>query len=185
MSEVVTMDEIKTWLKIDNTADDYVLDALRVSCIDYAESYTGLYFIERDESISFAGLQNSRWESFPYIDIPKPLISSLTKIESIVDSETTVVSGTYYTFRNVSNIGRVIFTTTPSYDIDKPYPFTVYFTAGFGDTAEDVPELIKTAIKLHIAYLYENRGDVQSDGGLFAPLETTALLNKYKVRYIF
>lgn len=182
---VVTLDEIKQWCKIDTSYDDFILDALRETCIDYAEGYTGLYFSERELTITFSGLQTSKWEQYPYINIMKPLISSITKVESMVDSTLTLVPSTYYTFKNVSNIGRVIFTTTPTYGTDEPYPFKVYFTAGFGDSNDDIPNLIKTAIKSHVLYLYENRGDVQSEGGLSVPLETTVLLNKYKVVYVF
>jgi len=185
MTEILTLDEIKNWCKIDTTYDDFLLSALEVSCIDYAERSTGLYFIERDVTISFSGMRTSKWERFPYIDLPKPLISTLTKVETIVDSTSVIVPTSYYTFKNISNISRVIFTTSPTYDISEPYPFIVYFTAGFGSSADDVPELIKTAIKAHILYLYENRGDVQSEGGLGAPLEVDALLNKHKVRYVF
>ena len=34
---------------------------------------------------------------------------------------------------------------------------TVRFTAGYGDTASDVPEPIRAAIKLRVGHLYENR----------------------------
>lgn len=37
---------------------------------------------------------------------------------------------------------------------------TVTFTAGYGDEAETVPEPIRTAIKMHAAFLYDNRESV-------------------------
>ena len=184
-TEIIPLNEIKNWLKVDGPQDDYILGSLLSSCIDYAEKYTGIYFIERSVTISFAGLQTTKYEQYPYIDLPKPYISSVEAVESIQDSTATLIPVSYYTFKNINNIGRVIFTTTLTYDILEPYPFKVYFTSGFGANSADVPDVIKTAIKAHIAYLYENRGDVQSEGGLSVPLETTALLNTYKVRFVF
>lgn len=185
MTELLTLDQIKNWVKVDTTYDDFLLSALGVSCTDYAESYTGLYFIERSVTMSFSGMKTSGWVLFPYIDLMKSLISSIEKIETIIDSTSVTVSQSYYDYKNVNNIGRVVFTTTPSYDANEPYPFKAYFTAGYGSSVDDVPEIVKTAVKTHIAYLYENRGDVQSEGGLSAPLEVHALLNKYRTRYIF
>lgn len=186
MTEIIALKEIKNWLRIDNAQDDYILESLRVTCVDYAEKYTGIYFIQKSVVINFSGLQTTKYERYPYIDLPKSYISSVQKVESIQDSTATLILGTYYTFKNDSNgIRRIIFTTLPAYDTTEPYPFIVSFTSGFGASSSDIPDGIKIAIKTHIAYLYENRGDVQSEGALSVSKETISLLNMYKVRTVF
>ena len=70
-----------------------------------------------------------------------------------------------------------IFDASP--DLNVPYPLKITFTAGYG-AAADVPSDIKTALKAHIAFMYENRGDAIAEGDLSMPLETKAI---YKGKY--
>jgi len=183
---VVTLAEIKNWLKIEHNSDDTLLNSLRISCIDYAERYTNLCFITRNIILDFSILEfkTSRYSPTYYIDIIKPPVICVVLVQSIIDDIYTKVPESYYSFKNTANIGRILFYTIPNFDVREAYPIRVYFVSGFGSTSDDVPELIKTAIKEHVAFLYENRGDVISEGSLGIPLETTMNLNKYKVRFI-
>jgi len=183
---VVSLTEIKNWLKIEHSTDDDLLDSLRVACIDYAERYTNLCFINRNIILDFAitEFKTSKYETTDYINIIKPPIQCIVLVQSLINDVYTTTPESYYSFKNTSNIGRLLFYTIPEYDINEAYPIRVYFVSGFGSSSDDVPELIKTAIKQHVAFLYENRGDVISEGNLGVPLETIFNLNKYKVRFI-
>lgn len=46
-----------------------------------------------------------------------------------------------------------------------PEAVTVRFVAGYGDTAADVPEPLRTAIRMHVGHLYEHRESVMFGSG--------------------
>lgn len=46
-----------------------------------------------------------------------------------------------------------------------PEGIAITFTAGFGDNPEDVPEPIRTAIKMHVGHLFEHRESVMLGTG--------------------
>lgn len=55
----------------------------------------------------------------------------------------------------------------------------VTFTAGYGDAASDVPEPIRLALRIAVAWWYERRGDEAAAAGLELPASATRLLNLY------
>ena len=185
MAEIFTRYEMKQWLKTEDTfQDDALIDALITTCTEYAELYTNIKFVKREFIYNYAGYLNNKYEKYPYINIFKHHITTINKVESIIDSTATIIADNTYMLKKVSNYGRVIFTTTPDCDTAEPYPYYIYFNCGLVDSIDLLPEVIKTAIKFHVAYKYENRGDVLSEGSLNMPLETRLLLNKYRVQYI-
>ena len=52
---------------------------------------------------------------------------------------------------------------------------------GFGETASDVPEPLRQAIRLLTAHWYENRGAVASEAGAPLPRDAAALIATYRV----
>lgn len=59
----------------------------------------------------------------------------------------------------------------------------VRFTAGYGDSASDVPEHIRHAIRLLVGHFYENRESVVSTGAVpkELPFSVRALLEPYRM----
>lgn len=64
-----------------------------------------------------------------------------------------------------------------------PEAVAITFTAGFGPNAADVPEPIRTAIKMHAAHLFEHREAVTIGSGFMkeTPAGAEELLRPYRV----
>ena len=55
----------------------------------------------------------------------------------------------------------------------------IIYKAGYGDTGSNVPQPIKTAILIHVASMYEQRG--QCDDAMDLPPGAKQLLNQYRI----
>src|SRR3990167_4943629 len=184
--EPVTRAEAKLWLRVDSdlTADDSLIDSLILSARQEVESYL------------FRRLVNSTWtlkfDAFPLggdrsILIPYPPLSSVSSFTYLATDGTSTAltgSGTDYSVDTNSEPGRVY----PAYGTVWPatyaYPLsvTITYVAGYGAAASNVPDAIKTAIKIAVARMYEYREPMVT-GTIVAQLPEIAenLLNPYRV----
>ena len=182
--DIVTIEEIKEWCRIDNDDDDLILDALRCACVDWAEKYTNKHFIQRNSIMYTEKLSESKYENGPYIQIIKAPLLSLVLVESFVNGVYTTVDSSYYSLKRSSSIPRVVFSNIPQYDRTEAQPFRLSLITGYGPNTDDIPTAIRRGVLTHILYLYENRGDVISEGGISVPLEAICLYNKYRSVYV-
>lgn len=101
------------------------------------------------------------------IDIPGPPLQALNSVQYLdFQGNTRTVSSSAY---NVSTgvPGRIQPQFSTVWPISRPTIDSVLitFTAGFGDTADSVPDNIRTGIMMLAAHWYENREAVTPDGG--------------------
>ena len=156
----VTLEEAKVQLKLDTDADDAFIENLIVAVTDFYEKYTKRDFITKGYTSWITGF-------YPYIQIrktPNVTITSLNYYD--VSNVLQIVDNTVYTLSH-SNDFPVLHTDVNQYwpnTVIKNQNVNIEFTVGYG-TAADVPALIKQAILLGIATLYENRGDCGDSGG--------------------
>ena len=181
--EPVTLTEAKTWVRRGAvTADDTLLTSLISAVTASDEKYCNRVFVTRTFEGFFDSLCASRYESVPFIQVRRAPIGAISSVE--VMSSDSWTAFTDYILKETGGFPRILFPngiTDASPDSDVAYPLKVTFTAGYG-AASAVPEDIKTAIKAHIAFLYENRGDTISEGSLGMPLEAKAIYNgKYQI----
>ena len=136
-TEPVTIDEAKLWMRIvDYTTDDDLITELITSTRKHLEKYTGLSFGEKTiEAI----MTNDRFTfELPYG--PVITVSSVEKWDG--DEWITLVDETdYYVVDDCLQV----------YSYSK---FRVTYTAGY----EELPEDLKTDIKVLVAWQYKNRG---------------------------
>lgn len=181
-TDPVTLDEAKAWLRIRTTADDSLLTALITSVTLFGEKFTNRVFVKRTIEGFFSGLSASKFETAPFIQLRRAPLISVDAVEVLVDGSYTAF--TDFEVKNTNGFPRVLFANgifDANPDTDTPYPLKITFQAGYGVTA-DVPNDIKTALKAHIAFLYENRGDVLAEGSLSMPLETKSIYSgKYQI----
>ena len=199
--EPVTLDEAKLFAKVDLTDDDALITALIVAARQKAETYTHRAFVEQtwEWFIDGApGLASDDIDSLPrgwpwtlaypgygYIAVPRsPLISVVSvKCYDLGDAET-VWAASNYVVDIHSEPGRILLASSRTWPSSlRPYnSILVRFTAGYGATAADVPDAIKTAIERMVAGGYEHRGD-QVAGVAVARFDDGArsLLDPYRV----
>lgn len=177
--EPVTSLNAKDFLRIDLTDDDEIVNALITACTNQLEKYTNRVFVQRTFKGSFSLLQLSDFEEYPYVQIRRAPLVSITSVKAMVGGELVDISSDNYQLKEKNGFSRILFTESISCD-DVPYPLEVIFVAGFG-AASAVPQDIKTAIKQYMLFLYENRGDVLPDGNINFPVVTQAIADKYRI----
>lgn len=152
-AEPVTLEEVRIYLRIDSTEEEALLAALIVAARNAAETITRRALITQTWDYCL--------DAFPIwtLAIPMAPLQSITSIKYVDDSgvEQTLAPADYRV-DSVSAPARI----QPAYGKEWPTPrevsnaVTVRFVAGHG-TAAQVPECIKTWIKMRVASLYEQR----------------------------
>lgn len=153
--EPVSVAELKSELIIDWSDDDSMIGDKISEARRWAESYLGMKLITQTAVQTFDAFYRLFYLKFA------PVLG-VTTFEYYY-------SGSYVTFDSSDYIvdtfgypGRVQVhpdASTPDTD-DVINKVKITYTVGFGAAASDVPEDIKTAIKLRAAALYENRLDM-------------------------
>ena len=175
----VSLEEAKLFLRVDGSDDDSVITALIRAATNQGEKFTNRLFITREVTGWFSNTDSSRCERYPFIALRRAPLDSITSFKQMVDDSLVDVDSDSYQEKKTSAFSRILITDSLTFD-DVPYPLQVIFDAGYG-TAKQVPEDIKDALKMHVAFFYENRGDVAPEGKISMPLEVKAIYGKYRI----
>jgi len=160
-TDPVTLAEVKAHIRVVHTDED---DAIADMILAAAQRFDG-----RDGSLGCCLITQS-WtltlDAFtPEIAIPLPPCQSIDTI-TYVDPDgvtQTLDAGAYQAFGLGSADGAKV---RPAYGTswplirNQPDAVAITFTAGFGDDPGDIPEPIRTAIKMRVGHLYEHRESV-------------------------
>jgi uncharacterized phiE125 gp8 family phage protein len=173
--EPITLAEAKAQARVDAsfTADDDYLNALITAARQWAEMYTGRSFNTQTWEMRLDNWRHPIRLQFA------PLIS-VTSIQYVDSSGTTLTLPTTEYQVVPTNIPPLI---VPSYTAvwptlrDQPDSVIVRYVTGYGPTMADVPQRIRLAVKMMVAYWYENR-EPAIVGGTIAqvPMTVEALL---------
>lgn len=161
-SEPITLDEVKAALRIDGTDYDAVLTPLITTARQIGERITGRDFI------------NKTWKTFLHcfpsdcegITIEKSKLQSITSIKYYSGgSQLTLNSANYYKTEEAdySSIYLVENQSYPATD-QRKQAIEITFVSGYGTTAENVPQAIRSALISMVVALYENAGDCAEGG---------------------
>ena len=157
--EPISLAEAKRHLRVDINDDDVLITMLITAVREYVE-----------EHILRRALISQTWDyyldAFPAKDelvIPMPPLQSVTSISYTDENDvTTTFSATNYAVDTVSEPGRVKLKANaswPSVSLAPVNGVVTRFVAGY-DAAAAVPQMIKQAMLLTIADLYENRESI-------------------------
>ena len=176
----VDLEEVKDFLKADSGDDDALIKALMATATDQGQRYTGRLFLTQTVVGQFAALQKTNCEVYPFIQLARAPLVSLTSLKvwsggSLVDIDTDD-----YQLKETASYARILFTASVSGDDDKPYPVQATFEAGYG-AQKDIPQEIQVALQQHIAFMYENRGDVHAMGKEVMPGVAKAIYNRFRI----
>lgn len=157
--EPLTVADMKTHLRIDATDDDTVISLLIVAVRQYCEQATANSFVTQKWSYVADRFFGECTNAIYLEKTPIQSIDSVTYLD--LSGTTQTMPATDYAVDLTGTLARI----TPRFG--KVWPITlpqigavaVNFTAGYGAPA-DVPEGLKSWMKLRIGSLYENREDV-------------------------
>tara|TARA_Y100000114_G_scaffold61189_1_gene56168 strand:- start:3450 stop:4112 length:663 start_codon:yes stop_codon:yes gene_type:complete len=195
-TEPLTRTEVKSFLRIDTTDDDTLVDVLIETARQFAEEYMGRTLINTTYKLSLdgfienqvpikEGLYTAPYLSFykQYIELPRPPLVSVTHIKTFDDDNTeTTYASTKYHVDTARNPGRIVLKdgeTWPT-SLRTANGVEVTYVGGYGATASSVPSPIKVGMRQHITYLYEHRGDVEQNLGNF-PILAKQLYQPFRV----
>lgn len=154
----VTLATVKYHLKLD-AAEDVTLDAYLTLLIDAAtacgEKYTKRDFINRTYTTYRDTFCNC-------LELRRSQVSSITSIKYLVDDVLTTLSTDVYGFTDVTDYPNIYLKENQSYPtgVDNvPQAIEIIFVSGYGAAATNVPADVQMALLVHIAFMYENRGD--------------------------
>ena len=158
-SEPLTTSEAKNWLKVDASTDDTLIDSLIKAARIYAERYTGraLYTQTIKEYYDC-------WDSVLRLSFSP--VQSITSVKYLDTSGVLqTVDSSDYTTDLISRPARIAPNPDYSWPTLGAYPNAVEVTYVAGATTTGaIPDTIKTAMLLIIAFWYENREDIPISG---------------------
>jgi len=157
--EPVTVDEVKTSTHVSHSAEDALILSWVKAARRLAEEYQWRAYITQTLELSF-----DKFPTIP-IELPRAPLQSLTSIKY------TDYEGTETTLYETGNTDMFIVDTAgdpgrvdlaygeswPSVTLLSLSPVKVRFVAGYGDSADDVPDNVKDAIMMYCGWRYENR----------------------------
>ncbi|APR98894.1 head-tail connector protein [Wolbachia endosymbiont of Folsomia candida] len=136
----VTLEEVKSFLRIENDQDDKLISSLIFGATDYAEWHMGKSLVKQTWQISCEDYVPRRlYLSYGPV---REIISATTKEKRSLNYYFSDI-GSYIEFHNCLNTKRV----------------DVIYEAGY----ENIPEQIKLGIMQHVSDVYRNRSEVNSN----------------------
>lgn len=151
LDNVVTIAELKNFLRIDHSADDTLLSTLRSAAVAYVEEYTNTLI----GTYTCVGYSDT-WQPLLFPVGPLPQTQTLT-ISYLANN-----GGTYQTLAAtkffadfISQPARIRFDEVPTLADDELNRVKIQFVAGFTDNA--VPKSMVHGIYMLVANMYEQR----------------------------
>ncbi len=185
----ITLAEAKEFMKITSTYEDDLITALIVAATEALESYTGQVFVTRTIRGDFDAIYASKTEVYPWVKLRRAPLDTVASVQVSIDS--TFVDESYQIKKTIHGFGRILFDDLSRSIDDIPYPLQIVFVSGYG-AAADVPENIKTALKMYVNFMYRNKGDcidgsacgVLNDSSGLGPI-VKSMLNPYKIIEVY
>ncbi len=154
--EPLDLADVKTYLRIDHSSDDGLLGSTIAAVREVCETTTGLSLINRSYNL-FLDVWNS-----DVLPLPKSPVAEVSAINVYASDDTasTYDASNYYLDNKEINARIVVkrgsVTPLAGREVNG---IEVKYTAGFGATANDIPDLLKQGMMQLVAHLYEHRGD--------------------------
>lgn len=168
-AEVLSLADAKAFLRVETTADDDLIEALIAAAIDSGELYTGRTFAPTTFRVSQNGGSCLRLLRAP--------VTSLTSVETW-DAETEAfVALTGYLYYPSNFFPSVSLPASVASPTTAPFGVQAEFVAGY----TDLPKTILQALKMHVNFLYENRGDAEAIGNVAMPSTVKMLYRQYRI----
>ena len=138
----IELQTAKRYLKIDHDYDDELLKMFISAVGCKCETYTGLSLLSRKWHAQYNEAYNEQ------LSIPVRPIQHIDKIEAYAAGTSKEISPKFFSLNG--NVVKFI-VAPPLGNIH------IYFTAGFGESSQDIPADLSLIMLEHLAELYENR----------------------------
>jgi uncharacterized phiE125 gp8 family phage protein len=195
--EPVTLSDAKAWARLDGTTDDNSITQLIKAVRATAEEYLRRALLTQTYRLTIdlpcGGIDHLLGEGtydLPVsalngdlsraVELPKGPVQSIISVKTTdtADAQTTFAPSNYYLDAAGERLVLTTGATWPS-NLRGIAAVEVNYIVGYGDTGDSVPQPIKTGMLIHLASLYEQRG--QCDDAMSLPPGTKRLYDQYRV----
>jgi uncharacterized phiE125 gp8 family phage protein len=194
--EPLTVDEVKTYLRLDcitDTEEDAYIQSLITVAREWCEGYQKRAYITQTWEVSLQEFPEDHTDTLNnytqsnVIEIPKGCLQSINSFtyKDIYGNVKILTENIDYIVSTRGILGKVcppyarIFPVSPLWPLD---PIIINYTCGYGDDATKVPTKAKQAMYLLIGHWYENRvpvGDTSTSNEV--AFAVSSLLMKDKI----
>lgn len=185
-AEPVSTADLKAWLRVEHDADDAKIAAAGATGRELVERALGRQLATATWLLTLDGFPWPGGWAFldaptvfpdPHtIRLPKAPLQSVTSVQyyDLTDTLRTL-SAAAYVVDAATDPGRIVLAMGQVWPVTRlrPGAVRVTFSAGYGAA---VPEVVKTAIKMTAAWLYEHAGDDAETAGTPLPAAVDRLL---------
>lgn len=159
-TEPITLDEAKLHLRVTGADEDDLINNCIVAARQHFEDATNRALINQTWVLTLDRWflrheVNRRW-----LYLPKSPLSSVTSVYYVDENgDSTLWDSSNYNVDTNSEPGRLELGYDKTWPVtrDQVNAITITYVAGYGSSASDVPQGIKSAILLLVADLYQNR----------------------------
>jgi uncharacterized phiE125 gp8 family phage protein len=175
--EPVSLDDAHTHLRISHDSEDGLITSLIRAARDEVEAQTGLALITQSWRLTRDG-----WPRGSRIALLRNPVASILSITTYDNSgAASVIDPSTYQVDTDARPARLYLGASPG-ALRVMNGLEVDFTAGYGDTADAVPDRLKRAILLLVAHWYEFRADYgAADQPVSIPVDFERLVAGYRL----
>jgi len=153
----VSLEEARAHLRLIDNAEDMLLQRCIEAAVEEAQMFTGRALITQEITLTL-----SEWPCDRVLRLPRTPAQAAAGIKYVdADGQADMdLDEASYVVALTGDSPRLIFKASaelPAVEDENPEPIQVIYTAGYGDTPDDVPSLIKSGILFLAAHLFEQR----------------------------
>lgn len=173
-ASIVSTADLKTFLRVDHSDEDTLIESLRSAAIEYVQNYCNLQLGDVS-AVMYLDEFHGRWE------IPVGPVQAVTSITYNTSADDTATLSTDQYYVDLKRKPARITTISPPSVYDYvSNGVQVNMTLGYAEA--DVPDGLVHAVKLLVAHYYENRNIVVvGTTAAEVPNLIHSLLNPYRV----
>ena len=195
--EPITLDELKTHLRIDGDADDETIVSLISEARSMIEEYLNIAMINQTWRLTMdhwpahgAGvypptLQSQLAGDPRYVELPRFPLGSVTSVTTYAEDSTAtaVTVASVFDVDSYSTPGRLSLMSGQTWPTHgRPTnAIDVVYVAGYGAAKQAVPPMLRRAVLNVAAFMFEHRGDCGSPVSIFMEAGASQMINQFKI----
>lgn len=149
--EPVSLETVKLHLRIDTDDEDALLDVYIKAAREQAEGLARRAFLLQTLEAVY-----DAWPASLVLPLPRPPLVSVTSVK-YYDNDNVEATWTDYLVDTRSEPGAIHFDSLPGTALLGSGGLAVRYTAGYGDTPDEVPAELRQALLMIVGHWYENR----------------------------
>jgi uncharacterized phiE125 gp8 family phage protein len=174
--EPVTVPEMRAWLRLDDDAEDALVAGLIEAARLAVEAAARRVLVESRWRVAL-----DAWPAGRIVSLP---LSPLIAVDAVQVRDAAGalqdVAASAYRIDPASDPARVLVATSAPEPGVAPGGIVIDFRAGFGPTADAVPEPLRHAVRLLVARWFEHRGDDVEPARAALPDDVLTLVAPYR-----